>query len=162
MFRRIYAMSLPRSKALAHADAYSESLIEHVIKVIVYGNIRSDFVDHWIGEMSRWLYEAGKITVKPDGRKLRAKDYENTIFGWMGDQLNDYSNALSKFQHENKQGKFSYEDKEPYPYVEPSVELASKLMTVCLNLINVAIPMLTSSATYSIGDYNKVLKDILK
>ena len=161
MFRYVYAMSIPRDKALDRASFYAGSLVEHLIKIVVYHDSRAPFIDHWIGEISRWLYDAGSIIVKPDGKKLKLADYKDTLFGWMGDSLDDYRSLLDKFQHDNVRGKFSYEDKEPYPHVETTPELCEELMTVCMNLIDKTIFMLCGSETYSIGDYNKVVKEVL-
>lgn len=161
MFRYVYAMSIPRDKALARASFYSDSLIEHLIKIVVYHDVKSDFISHWIGEISRWLYDAGSIIVKPDGKKLKPDDYMDTLFGWMGDDIDDYRSLLDKFQHDNKRGKFNYEDKKSYPPVETSPELCKELMAVCHCLIDSFISMLLSNESFSIGDYNTMLNKVL-
>jgi len=162
MFRYVYAMSMPRSTALERASFYAGSLMEHLIKIVVYHDIRAEYVNHWIGEISSWLSDAGSITVKPDGRKLKPSDYMDTIFGWIGDELNDYRSLLDKFQHDNKRGKFNYEDNRAYPAVETTDELCKELWDVCTNLVEQTLPMLCGSDSCSRGDYNAVVKKVLE
>jgi len=157
MKRYIRAMASKRDKALQHAGFYSDSIIEHIIKIVVYSDVRKGDVIHWIDELSGWLHDVGTITLKPNGKKLKPKDIEITTFGWMGDELHDYASLLNMFQHDNKRGKFNYSDKESYPYVETTRELAQELMDVCYDVMTETIPMICDKNEYSFQQYKNAL-----
>ena len=160
MKRYIRAMASNKDKALQHAGFYGDSIIEHIIKIVVYYDVRKEHIIHWIQELSNWIYDASTITLKPNNRKLKPRDIENTTFGWMGDELHDYASLLNMFQHNNKRGKFNHEDKGSYPEVETTRELAQELMDVCYEIMNETIPMMCGKQEHSKEEYFEVLKRI--
>lgn len=98
----IYAMAFPKAEALRRASFYSKDILEHLIKIVVYGDVRKDDVPHWIGEIASWFRSADSIRVKPNNRPLKASEVRDTVFSCMGDSLEDYYESLKMFQHENK------------------------------------------------------------
>ena len=162
MKRCVYAMSLPKSEALKRASYYSDDIMEHLIKILVYHNIRNSDTAHWIGEISSWLKFVDGLTVKPSNRHLKPAAIKNTTFAPMGDHLKDYLGSLQMFQDANKKGKFNYGDKVSYPYVEPDSQTASDLMQLCNDIMEITIPMLCSKIDYSRREYEDALNKILQ
>lgn len=160
MKRYVRAMSLPKSEALKRAGYYADDIIEHIIKILVYHDIRPHDIDHWIGEISSWLKFVDGLTTKPSNKHLKPDAIRDTTFGSMGDHLQDYLGSLQMFQSANKKGKFNYEDKESYPYVEPDAQTASDLMEICMDLMESAIPMLCEKEDHSRQEYVEILTDI--
>lgn len=154
-------MSFTKSEALRRAGHYSQDILEHLIKILVYGNIKKNNVSHWIGEISGWLKDADSLTIKPTNRPLKESDVRDTTFACMGDELDNYFSSLQMFQHDNKKGKFNYENKESYPYVEPDFATASDLMEICSKVMEATIPMICSKTKHSRQDFVKVLENIV-
>lgn len=156
----IRAMSFKRDRARKEAGIFADTMLEHVIKIIGYHDIRSEHVPHWIDEIAGWLYEVDDITVKPGAKKLKDDDIRDTTFGAMGDELSDYRRALAKFKHDNKQGKFNYEDKIAYPDLEITENLIRDLKNCCFDIIEVTTPMLIDKKDHSKEEYRAKLTEI--
>ena len=160
MKKYIYAMSFPKAEALRRAGYYSQDILDHVIKILLYRTIRPDDIDHWINEISSWLKDVDSLTVKPNSRPLKESDVRDTTFACMGDELSDYLFSLKMFQTDNKRGKFNYEDKEPYPYVEPDSATASDLMDICYSIIEQTLPLICSKDRHSRQEFVELLNSI--
>lgn len=161
MKRYVYAMAFPRAEALRRAGYYSQDIVEHLIKITVYGDERKEDIPHWIGEIASWLKSADSISIKPMNRPLKESEVRDTVFSAMGDSLEDYLESLKMFQHDNKKGKFNYEDKTSYPEVEPDAQTASDLMDVCYAVIKEITPMICSKENHTRQEYAEVLNSIL-
>ena len=161
MKRYIYAMSFAKAEAIERASKYSSAIIEHLIKILVYGDIRQDDVAHWIGEIATWLKSVDRISVKPTNRRLKPNVIRDTLFRSMGDELGDYLDSLEAFQYDNRRGKFNYSDKTSYPEVEPTIECAGDLMNMCLDLIEEATPLLSDKYEHSRQEYVSLLTKIV-
>lgn len=155
-------MAFPKAIALQKASFYADSIIEHVIKIVLYHDIRSNDVPHWISELATWIHDADDITVKPTSRKLKPVDIENSTFAWMGNELKDYRSDLDMFQENNRRGKFNNSDKGSYPYVETTRQLAQELMDVCYELMNSTIPLICDKKDHDKLEYNQVLQRVFK
>ena len=162
MKRFIRAQAFPKDKALQRSGFYSDSIIEHVIKIVLYSDVRRDDVLHWITEIANWLEDADNIIVKTSAKKLKRREIEDTTFGWMGDSLRDYASVLKMFQHNNRKGKFNYEDKESYPEVDITPELAEELMEVCYSLMDATLPMICEKTDHTSDEYVNVLKKVFR
>lgn len=157
MKRYICAMSFTKAEALRRASFYKEAILEHMIKLVIYPEMRPDDVNHWINEIAVWLRSVNSLTVKPSSRPLKPAQVLNSTFECMGDELNDYMEALRMFQYDNKRGKFNYESKEPYPEIEPTYEDADRLKDSCLNLIKNSIPLICSRQVHSTSEFVEVV-----
>lgn len=156
----IRAMSYERNRALKQAGVFTTDIFEHVIKIIVYGDIRREQIPHWITEIAEWIYDASTITVKPNNRKLKPRDIEYTTFSAMGDEVRDYERDLKAFRLDNKRGKFNYEDKKSYPDFEVTRQLSETLMNCCFDIMEHIIPMLTGKQDHSREEYRVKLTEI--
>ena len=161
MKRYVYAMAFPKAEALRRASYYSQDILEHLIKIVVYGRQRRDDISHWVGEIASWLKSADSLAVKPTSRPLKQSEVQNTVFCCMGDSLNDYLESLMMFQHDNKKGKFNHDNKPSYPEVNPDAQTASDLMDVCFELMNKTTPLICSKESHTRQEFEDVLRSIL-
>lgn len=160
MKRYVYAMSMSRDRAKQQIGAYSPAIMEHLIKLMIYSDIRQNDISGWISTIASRLYNAGKITVKPDSKKLKEDDIVDSLFGCMGNSDEDYYGALLAFKDNNRYGKFNYLDKTSYPDFDVTEELAEDLMTICFDLMNKVIPLLTDKSEHNKEEYELIIRDI--
>ena len=161
MLRYIRAMSMSRQRALEQASFYASSIIEYIIKILAYHDVRKDDVDHWMTEIAEWLFRVDDITVKPKNSKLKTSDLYDTVFSCMGDSISDYKRELLMFKEKNRRGQFNYEDKGNYPDFEVTYELCSNLMEICSLIISRTLPLLQDKKEHSRSEYKQVIKDVL-
>ncbi len=155
-------MATPKKQALERAGFYSLSIMQHVIKIMLFSKFRPIDVHHWIEEIARWLQDVDNIKLKQSDPKLKPNEIEDTTFGWMGDELNDYRSALEKFRYDNESGKFNYKDKVSYPDFEVTREMCSELMELCYSLINETINMICDKEDHSKQEYIAVLEHVFR
>lgn len=158
MKRYIRAMSMEKDKAKHQISSFSPVIMEHVIKLLMYSDIRPDDVQGWIHTIANWIYRADSITVKPSAKKLSKADFMSSLFSCMGDDIRDYERALYAFLADNYSGKFNHEGKGSYPEFEVTYDVADTLMACCYQLIEATLPLLQDKADHSISDYEGVVR----
>lgn len=157
----IKAMAFPKSEVLNRANRYSQDVIEHIIKIIAFSDIRKDDVSHWINELATWFRYVGRLTVKPNSKKLKVPEIRDSLFRCVGDDLGDFEHSLVMFNEDNRKGKFNYAEKEAYPEIDVTTELSGKLMDACYDIMGAIIPMLSDRHEYSMNEYKVALKQTL-
>lgn len=160
MKRYISAMSTDRNRAKYTLSSYSGIILEHIIKLLVYSDIRPNDVDGWISTIANWIHRADSITLKPKAKKLSKGDLLNTLFNYMGDEVKDYKFLLYAFIAENLTGKLSYSDKEPYPEFEVTYELAEDLMNICYDIMDATLPLLIDKQDHTMSEYKSAIQPI--
>lgn len=160
MKRYIFAMSLEKDKAKHMIASFSITIMEHIIKLLIYSDIRKDDVDGWLNTIARCLHNADDITVKPHNKKLKSKDILSSLFGYMGDDLSDYRRTLYAFKEDNRNGKFNFENKGPYPDFDVTPELYENLMYICYELIDKSMPLLTDKREHSQEEYKDIVTSL--
>ena len=161
MKRYVVGMSLSRQRALDQARFYAVNIIEHMIKIVMYHEMRPEDVSHWIEEIADWLQRSDDITIKPKGHKLKESDLLDTVFSCMGDSVSDYRRELQMFQEKNRKGQFNYLDKQSYPEFEVDYNSCQKLMDACILLVDATLPMLASKQDHSYVEYVDAVKSAL-
>lgn len=153
-------MSVGKNEALRRLSSLSETLMEHLTKLVVYSDIRPDDIKGWIKTAARCIYQADSITLKPNGRKLKSNDFMSSLFSCMGDELRDYERYLDLFALDNKRGKFNYEGKDSYPDFAVTQELGVTLMTLCYDVIDKTLPLLLDRHDHSLAEYRDIIQNI--
>lgn len=153
-------MSLDRDKAKHQIKPFSDIIMEHIIKLVMYSDIRPDDVNGWIDTIANWISRADNITVKPSAKKLKETDLMSSLFSCMGDDIKDYTRALYSFQASNQSGKFNHGGKESYPEFDVSYDAAVTLMHVCYEIIDATMPLLRDKADHSKDEYVQVVSNI--
>lgn len=145
----IFAMSFSRKEVLRRMESYSVKLNEHVLKCIVYADVRSETVPHWTMEIATWLNRINRMECST---KLKSKDYISTLFMCFGNTWADTELNLEEFRESAI---------ETYPDFDITSELVSQVHQTYQKLISVCIDMLTSNHIASINEWCSILKPIL-
>lgn len=160
MKRYIMAMSIDRAEAKQRLTSYKGILMEHIIKLLVYSDVRPNDVHGWIHTLANWIHKCDSITIKPKNRKLSKSDIISSLFCRMGDEVGDYERELYAFIADNRYGRYNHGDAAPYPEFEVTDELCETFMQVCYKLIEETIPFLIDKQDHTIEEYEAVIQKI--
>ena len=149
--RKIYGMAVNRSKAITELDSLSNQLCLHVAKCVIFENTLN-CLGHWINEIAIWLNKANRIQCKS---KLKRKDYEDTLFGFFGNDAIDAENMLDYFDTWNVNHDYQY------PKFDIDNDLIIKMERVADELKQMAIPILLSGNTLAVSEWYSKLESIL-
>ena len=150
----IFAMSFPRKIAHKHLSKNSESLCDHVLKCILFADIRPDQLYHWIHEeICGWLEDASEV--KCDS-KLKSKDYLETVFCEFGTDKQDAKVVLKSFRKH-----YCFDIDDSYPDFDITIELVDKTYKIFQTFIDVCMPLLLKKDPVSQDDWYKAIHDIL-
>ena len=152
MKRMILGAAFNRDVALKHLARHSEQIRDHVVKCVVYKDIRKDSMRHWIHEeLGVWFSEASKVSAKT---KLKKQDYLDTVFREFGDQPVDCRIILSEFRED-------YCKNNDYPEFVITPKLVSDLFSAINAIESNTLPMLSAKQPYSSEQFSAVLDNIL-
>lgn len=159
MKKYIYGMSFPRKHALAKMEELSEQLNEHVIKCVVYNEMRYMTINHWVDELSTWMNRANKIKCRS---KLKQKDYVGALFGAFGNSILDAEINLDSYCRLNRR-KILVNDYEAYPdFDSEDSELISKLFNAYQKVIRYSLPYLMSDIILTTQEWSNILLSIFR
>lgn len=153
----ICAMAEPKSEIKKKMEARSDKLVEHLAKCAMYGDgLGSNKYNHWVEhEIATWISEINELVSKPDGKKLKAKFYENILFGGLGDDLSDARANLTDLQLYN--GTKS----NPYPKVEINDVMVDRMYAISQQMIGKVVPILSTKNSFSKKDIEQLLHVIM-
>jgi len=160
MKRYIRAMSTDKDRAGSLMRAYSSVIIEHIIKLLVYSDIRPQDVDGWITSVAKWIHAADDFTLKPKTKKPREEMLHNNLFCFMGDTYSDYVKELYGFLADNRSGKFNHDGKGSYPEFDVTPELAKLLMQTCCAIEDATMPLLLDKADHEVSEYRTLIASV--
>ena len=80
---QIYEMSQPQAEVRATVRRLSEPIIEHIIKIILYGKETPTTIHHWCAEITSWLDQCVKQKIKRN-KKDRVPT-EQELYKWLLD-----------------------------------------------------------------------------
>lgn len=151
----ILAMAVPRKVALKRLSSDAEALKDHVIKCVLYSDIRQDDIYHWIhDEICSWLERAS--SVKSDS-KLKQRDYLNTLFSEFGSDLSDARWALQEFKKE-----YCIKSANPYPDFQITDDIVTDTYIAFQSLVKICVPLLTSKDMVDQETWYKLIHKILE
>lgn len=131
----IFCMSFPRKVALKHLGHYAEAIRDHILKCILYKDIRQQDMYHWLhDELSSWLEDASGI--KCDS-KLKQKDYLDSVFAEFGSDLQDTKYSLIEFRD-----KYCVGIDDPYPWFDINFDLMKETFRVFTEFKSETLPLL--------------------
>ena len=157
----VRAMSMEKEKAKKQISSFSDIVMEHLIKLLMYSDIRPNDIDGWIKSVANWISRADNITIKPSAKKLKEEDIMSSLFSCMGDDVRDYERALYSFLADNHSGKYNHEGKESYPEFEVTPEASESLMNLCNDVIDVTMPLLIDKQDHSKDEYEAAIRNLL-
>lgn len=136
MLRCLQAMSVDKKRILQRMNASSDTLIEHIVKVVLYSNYRQNDVNGWKKTCARILEKTSTYNSKT--ARLTKKDYYYNQFGAFPSDRTDAKGVLWDV----------YEDltKAEYPELnyESIPEQALTLYTVCSYIRDKCLDVYTS------------------
>lgn len=136
MFRYIQAMAVDRKRILKRMNTSSDTLIEHIVKVVLYRNYRPNDVNGWKRTCARILEKTSTYNSKTI--RLTRKDYYYNQFGAFPSDRTDAKGVLWDV----------YEDltKTGYPELnyDSIPENALTLYTVCSYIVDTCLDVYTS------------------
>ena len=147
----VKSMSTSRNRAIELASRYSTTLAEHVAKCVIYSNTTNN-LEHWVGEISHKLSIVNQITLKPSGKKLIPKSYEDTIFDSMGTDKADVYILLEDLH---------YQYEKTYPPFDVTDGLIDRLFRVFSEMKKAIIPILSSKNDFVDRNFRSLIYDIL-
>jgi hypothetical protein len=152
----IQGMAYERPKGLAILKKNSDTLSEHIIKCVVYGNDTGNY-DHWIeDEIADYLKIANGVTFKGNKRPKK-EDLISTLFSSFGDSEQDADTNLSQFRVDNRSGKF----RESYPNFNIDEDMVCRLYQAYQAVMEYSIPILTTFNDYTKQDFEQELHTVL-
>jgi len=146
------------AKALSNASNkyfYQRRIVgEYTIKLILYKNVLGEC--DWIKRISRCFYTVDNVKIDPFDRKLSKRNIDNNMFTPYID--NEEEDRIREI----------YNDclKEGYPKIKNFKKDFSKYVRQLKNIyksyVNEIVPMLGNEKTYSLKEYEKVVRKIFK
>lgn len=139
-------MSFYRHVAISMLKQNSKRLAESILKCIVSGDINK--YDKFISE---YISIANDITVKPDGVKLDAWEYNLSIFEYFPTDYRDSSIMLRELRLSNSISK---------DFII-SQDIIDSVYTVFYKIKKTLIPILVRVNNYNKDDFIKIIDNIL-
>ena len=97
----IYGMSVDRKFLMGKLEGYADVIFEHILKIMAApqtGNAK--FIDKWIGDISKALFNVSKYTIKGN-KRLTADVYKHELFDkTFGNEELDMMYHLEDFRDE--------------------------------------------------------------
>lgn len=146
----INATSSNKQAAEKSVIRYSEEICNHISKCLLYRD--SEYFDHWIKEIANWLGKISKINIKPDGRKFDSTFYDDEIFGFFGETLDDLEISIESFQLSHKK---------EYDFVNVDSNMLRDFHRKIEQLKSEVIPKLVDKSEFSKEEFQIILKSIL-
>ena len=136
----IFAMAMGKARLEKRMDAWSDLIAEHLSKCAMYGDtLPGDKYNHWIeDEIATYISDTNDIVCKHNKRKLKVKQYENRLFGWLSDEAAEAKSNLHNLQIQNKKAL------ESYPYVEVDEAMIERMRKISGQVVSTFVPILSS------------------
>ena len=148
MYKYVISNAMARSKFLSSMSRRSDTILEHICKIILYRDYRIPYVNGWVKTVSRSLDYVSSFNVKSS---VSEDQYIETLFGSFPIDTSDARGILGNYALDF--------EKEGYPELEEQVfyELSGTLSGVCNNIINSVIPVLISKDHDRGYEYYRIL-----
>lgn len=150
----IFAMSQSRKVVLNRLVALSDVINRHIIECVVYRDSLSSTLPHWVHEIAVWLQRANTLKCKS---RLKARDYEDSLFGYFGDDKEDARNNLIMYQLWNARSM----NPDRYPDFEITDDMVDRLFSVYRDITTVCEQTLVSGEMLSVNEWGNLISPIL-
>lgn len=136
MFRYIQAMAVDKKRILNRMNTSSDTLIEHIVKVVLYHTYKPNDVNGWKKTCARILEKTS--TYNPKTVKLTRKDYYYNQFAAFPSDRTDAKGVLWDVYEDLAEAGYPELNYESIP------ENALTLYTVCSYVVNTCLDVYTS------------------
>ena len=153
----ILAMSIEKSRLEKRMESWSGLIAEHLSKCAMYGDsLPGDKYNHWIeDEIATWISSANDAVCKHNHKKLKPRQYEDILFGWLSDSRAEANGNLIDLQIHNKKSS------EPYPYVKIDDDMIDRMTKISSKVLTTFVPLLSSINTVSKPEIETMLHNII-
>lgn len=153
----IFAMATSKDKLEQRMESWSELIAEHLSKCAMYGDtLPNNKYNHWIeDELATWISDINDTVCKHNKKKLKARQYEDGLFGWLSDSPVEARANLHHQQILNRNAARSYPD------VEVDINMIDRMTTISTAVLRVFVPMLASKNTLSKKDIEAELHKLI-
>lgn len=153
----IRAMSIEKSKLEKRMEAWSVLIAEHLAKCAMYGDsLGQGKYNHWVEhELATWLSDTNEIVCKHNNKKLKPRQYEEQLFGWLGNSRADARVNLHELQRKNRSSS------EPYPEVEVDDKMIEGMYQISQAVIERFVPLLATRNSLTKQDIESILHNIM-
>ena len=142
-------MAYSKKFATKKLQSFSDTLNDHVLKVVIFKDVFPENEHKWIHEIKTNLNTA--LTTQTKSR-INKDFFENSIFYSFGQTSNDSNLNLVGFKIDNENGKFKGE----FPDFEITNELKGKLASVYNEIRDLFYSKLKSKSEISDNDLEKI------
>lgn len=148
-----FEMALPRKTVISRIESLSEPIVEHLIKIVVYGKTLGEEVySHWkYDEIANYFFIIDGLEVKESG-KLRPAGYLSALISNQGNSAFDYYSKVVLFRISNRRSG-------QYPDFNPTKEQGEKVFEVYFNLLKEICPLLSNKTK---KDFNSLIDIVLE
>lgn len=136
MYQYVLGKAQKRSKFLRAMDSRSDTILEHVVKILLYRNYRPHDVNGWKKTCARILEKTSTYNSKT--ARLTKKDYYYNQFGAFPSDRTDAKGVLWDVYEDLTKAKYPELDYESIP------EQALTLYTVCSYIVDKCLDVYTS------------------
>ena len=153
----IFSMALEKSKLEKRMESWSSLVAEHLSKCAMYGDsLLGDKYNHWIeDELATYISDTNDTVCKHNNKKLKPKQYEAKLFGWLSDSESEAKANLHDLQIKNAKLP------DPYPYVEVDDAMITRMTQISKQVIDVFVPLLSSKNSVTKQEIERKLHEIL-
>lgn len=153
----IFGMSVEKAKLMKRMDAWSDHIASHLSKCAMYcDTLPGEKYDHWIEELSVWLFSANDMTCKPNNKKLKPAQYESLLFGWLSDETAEARSNLHDLQMHN-----SKYNENSYPYIKVDNAMIERMRKISADVLKVFVSILASKNNLTLEDTRNKLHAII-
>ena len=153
----IRAMSIEKNKLEKRMEAWSELIAEHLAKCAMYGDsLGEGKYNHWIEhELATWISDTNDAICKHNNKKLKPKQYEEMLFGWLGNSRVDARVNLHELQRYNKS------TSDPYPDVPVDDAMIDRMYKISKLVVQRFVPILATRNSLTKQDVESILHNII-
>lgn len=153
--KNVLCMSIPRGKAKDKIEALGDIILAHVCKCVLYSASAKDY-NHWIeDEIANWISLVNDLTIKPNNKKLKEKDYDLFLLGGFGDDMVDAKINLNLFYRKFRS------DPEPYPEVNITDSMVANMYEVTQKFHELIPSMISQNNNLTQSDIANKIHNIM-
>ena len=91
---RLYEFSSPLGAIRKHVKSLSPKVIQHILKIIYYGDSCPESLSHWITEINTFLHDAVSSTIKGSNRYPS----QQQLYSWLAISMENIDDFVGQYR----------------------------------------------------------------